>query len=274
MQTAQTPITANYHTHTWRCMHAQGAEREYVENAIRGGLKILGFSDHAPMPYSDGYVSPVRMRLDQLDDYVNTVLRLKQEYKADIQIHLGFEAEYLPAYFDEFLRILEPYPIEYLLLGQHYLGNNEGGYTGTPTGDPTRLERYCRLCCEAIKTGCFSYIAHPDLMAFTGSAQLYERWMTRLCRCAKDEGVPLEVNLLGIREGRRYPNPAFWQIAQGCGNEVIFGEDAHQPDAVCNAASLPRARQLSAGLTVLDTLSFRPLVPSAKAEKPEGGTQP
>ena len=82
-------MIANYHTHTWRCMHASGTEREYVEKAIEGGLKILGFSDHTPMPYSGGYVSNVKMRPDQLEDYVDTILKLKDEYKDDIEIHIG-----------------------------------------------------------------------------------------------------------------------------------------------------------------------------------------
>ena len=34
-------MIANYHTHTWRCRHADGTEREYVEKAINAGLKIL-----------------------------------------------------------------------------------------------------------------------------------------------------------------------------------------------------------------------------------------
>ena len=36
-------MTANYHTHTWRCKHAVGTEQEYIENAIAHGLKILDF---------------------------------------------------------------------------------------------------------------------------------------------------------------------------------------------------------------------------------------
>ncbi len=51
-------MIANYHTHTWRCHHAKGTEREYVERAIEGGLKILGFSDHTPYPLPAGYYSP------------------------------------------------------------------------------------------------------------------------------------------------------------------------------------------------------------------------
>lgn len=33
----------NYHTHTARCNHAQGEDRQYVEEAIKAGMKRLGF---------------------------------------------------------------------------------------------------------------------------------------------------------------------------------------------------------------------------------------
>ena len=72
-------MIANYHTHTWRCRHADGTEREYVERAIEGGLKILGFSDHSPYPFPDGYDSGMRMRLDQVEGYVDTVLALNKK---------------------------------------------------------------------------------------------------------------------------------------------------------------------------------------------------
>ena len=112
-------MIANYHTHTWRCLHASGTEREYVENAIQGGLRILGFSDHTPMPYPDGYVSNVKMLPDQLEDYVDTVLKLKQEYRDDIEIRLGLEVEYYPALFEALLVLVRPLPMEYYLLAQH-----------------------------------------------------------------------------------------------------------------------------------------------------------
>ena len=41
-------LIANYHTHTPRCHHAGGTEREYVEAALSVGMKTLGFSDHGP----------------------------------------------------------------------------------------------------------------------------------------------------------------------------------------------------------------------------------
>ena len=59
-------LIANYHTHTWRCNHASGSERQYVENALQAGLVVLGFSDHAPYIFPDGYYSTFRMFPDEL----------------------------------------------------------------------------------------------------------------------------------------------------------------------------------------------------------------
>ena len=54
-------MIANYHTHTWRCNHATGQEEEYVLTAVEQGFQILGFSDHAPYLFPEGYHSWVRM---------------------------------------------------------------------------------------------------------------------------------------------------------------------------------------------------------------------
>ena len=132
-------MRANYHTHTRRCRHAIGAEREYIERAIRAGLKTLGFSDHTPQVYPGGFVCPVKMLPGELEGYVDTVLALKREYRNDIEILLGLEAEYLDTLWEPLLHLLEPYPIEYLLLGQHYYGDGVGSpFTGSPPVPPTR----------------------------------------------------------------------------------------------------------------------------------------
>ena len=45
----------NYHTHTTRCMHAIGQDEEYVQAAIKAGIKKLGFSDHTPWHYDSSF---------------------------------------------------------------------------------------------------------------------------------------------------------------------------------------------------------------------------
>ena len=68
---------SNLHTHTTRCRHAFGTEREYIEAAITQGIRVLGFSDHAPMLFPEGYYSKrVRMLPEEMDDYVSTLLAL------------------------------------------------------------------------------------------------------------------------------------------------------------------------------------------------------
>ena len=91
-------MLANYHTHTKRCQHAKGEDREYVEAAIQSGFQILGFSDHCPWPFPDGYVSGIRMKPSEIDGYFHSLESLREEYKNDIHIFIGFEAEYDPAH--------------------------------------------------------------------------------------------------------------------------------------------------------------------------------
>ncbi len=253
-------MIANYHTHTWRCKHASGTEREYVENAIAGGLKILGFSDHTPMPYPDGYVSNTKMDMDQLEDYMDVVLALRKEYEKEIEIHVGLEVEYYPAYFDELIRFAGQFPIEYFILGQHCLGNEIGDVASfEATGDPVRLQRYCDQTTEALETGRFTYFAHPDVIHFVGDGAVYEQKMRRLCERVKElDDIPLEINFLGIWEHRYYPNDAFWKIVGEVGNRVIFGADAHQPGKVWNPEAIKVAEEMvrTYHLNLIETVDF------------------
>ena len=79
-------IKTNWHTHTTRCGHAVGTDEEYVKAAIKAGLHTLGFSDHAP--YREPF-PPERMNYEQLDEYKQSILDLKQKYAGQIDIHLG-----------------------------------------------------------------------------------------------------------------------------------------------------------------------------------------
>ena len=112
---------ANYHTHTARCHHATGEDKAYVEAAIQNGFQVLGFSDHCPWIFSDGYVSPIRMTPDELDGYVTSLTALKKEYAADITIYIGLESEYVPEMLPEQQKFLQDYPIDYQILGEHFL---------------------------------------------------------------------------------------------------------------------------------------------------------
>ncbi len=247
-------MLTNYHTHTRRCGHAVGEDREYAEAAVQAGLKILGFSDHAPQIFPDGYYSSFRMRPEELKDYVESVLSLRKEFAGTLEIPLGLELEYYPRHFPDLMTVLRSYPIDYLLLGQHFIGNEyDAPYSGCPTEDKAILSRYVDQTIEAMNTGLFTYFAHPDLIHFVGDPAEYRSQMRRLCREAKGCGIPLEMNLLGLQEGRHYPNPRFWEIAAEEGNLTVLGRDAHNPRVFADQATERRA------LAWLERLGLKPL---------------
>ncbi len=240
-------FTKSFHTHTTRCRHAEGEDREYVLEAVKSGMTVLGFSDHSPYVFEGDYDSGFRMRPEEAEGYFASIQALKQEFAGQIEIHTGFEAEYYPRFFPAYEKLLSRLPAEYLLLGQHFLFDEiEKIPSGRETDDETLLKQYVNQVSDAMKTGMFACVAHPDCFRFAGSEAAYEREMTRLCENALLCGVPLEINLLGIRTNRHYPNPAFWRIAGRVGNTVVCGSDAHAPKDVCDTASYEKALAMAA----------------------------
>lgn len=267
-------LFANYHTHTWHCGHAEGTPREYVESAIAEGVQVLGFTDHAPYAYPNGFISNHRMTQDKVEDYFYTLTDLKKEYADQIQIHIGVEAEYYPELFEQLLVLLRQYPCEYMLLGQHYIGNE---YDDPIMDSDVFLRSYVDQILEGLSTGLYTYLAHPDYAKCRGDdATVYRYEMERLCRKAKEMGIPLEINLNGMRGRQHYPSKAFWQIVGEIGNDVVIGTDHHYPEGIHLASlgtelynpaihyGMDIERQLNeiiteCNLNVIQTVQLRPI---------------
>ena len=105
----------NYHTHTKRCMHAEGTEADYVKAALDAGLDVLGFSDHGPFPDNR---FDFRMPYADLDEYLTCIDALRPT--VSFPILKGLEIEYCPDSLDYYSFLLKEKKLDYLLLGQHY----------------------------------------------------------------------------------------------------------------------------------------------------------
>ena len=261
-------LAANYHTHTPRCHHASGDEIAFIEAARKAGMHTLGFSDHAPMLFDAGYVSDFRMLPEQTEEYAMTLDALKRQYAGDIAILIGYEMEYYPRYFARSLASVCRYPVDYLILGQHFLENEypverpknrADGYSGAPTDEEWKLCMYVERVTAGMKTGAFSCVAHPDLIHFTGDDDTYRRHIVRLCECAREMRIPLEINLLGLGGGRAYPDERFWRIAAEVGCEAIIGCDAHYPEMLTDTAVIERGFRYAErfGIKMVRELSLR-----------------
>ena len=229
-------------------------------SAVEAGIKILGFSDHVPYSFSTGHRSSFRMDESSTGEYVSQVLALREEFRGSIRIYVGYEAEYYPAEIGAMLRNIRRFECDYLILGQHFVNNEyDGEYSGSPTCDESVLARYADQIIQAIDTGLFTYIAHPDLICFRGEPEVYERHMTRLCRHAAGARIPLEINMLGLQSGRPYPRGDFWRIAAREGCDAVLGCDAHRPEALADVQTELRAREYAArfGVRLLDTVELK-----------------
>lgn len=239
----------NYHTHTARCLHAKGTDEQYVLSAIKAGFDEIGFSDHSPWPFK-GYSSYMRMHENDLEDYCNSVKELKEKYKNEISIKLGLECEYFPKYTPWLKEMLEKYEIDYLILGHHFCEDEPGHlYNGDMT-EPEQLFRYRDDIVEAMDTGLFSYIAHPDI--FMRGYPLFDEHCEKISldiiNKAIETGTPLEYNLLGfshsINDGKQgYPYPDFWKLISEKQPSVTMGIDAHTPDSYTDTALFAKGLQ-------------------------------
>ncbi|MFV0464850.1 MAG: histidinol-phosphatase [Lachnospiraceae bacterium] len=238
-------MNINYHTHTYRCKHAEGADEEYVLHAIDNKFQKLGFSDHVPYPFCPDLSSRIRMEVSQTGDYVDSVNSLKVKYRDQIQLLLGYEMEYYKDTFSESIDYLESFGFDFLILSQHFItGESYPDFTGNLTSDKGRLQEYVKIMIEAMETGRFLYAGHPDIINYRDDMQYYKAAVKELCEAAKSLNIPLEYNILGQDEGKCYPYLPFFEIASDVGNQIILGIDAHRPTAFDNQESIRKAKQI------------------------------
>lgn len=230
----------NFHTHTTRCNHAVGTDEEYVLSAIESGFGRLGFADHAPWEYSTDFVGSFRMKPAEFPAYREAVLALKKKYAGQIDVCVGLEMEYFPRYVDQIRRKHDEGV--YLILGQHNLESDEvSPYFPEISSIDDNLLRYADAVAEGLSTGCYAYLAHPDLFMRSRKElnPTCERVADIICQAARENNVPIEYNLLGLNDrlrghDRGYPSDAFWQYCSTKGVRAILGVDAHSPDALRN----------------------------------------
>lgn len=237
-------IRSNFHTHTYRCKHAFGTEEDYIAEAIRRDIPILGFSDHGPFQHKD---YGLRMDYAELEDYVSELNRLSHKYEGQICILKGLEIEYLDSQKEYYPFIMEKYSLDYLALGQHFFEGICGEENIFNDGiDSSIFVRYAKSIERAVKTGYFAFVAHPDIMflrdfVWDDNAQ---RASDIIINAAEKYNAVLEFNANGIRrcqkrfaDGVRYPYPhfRFWEQVAKTDIRVLVSSDCHTPEQLYDA---------------------------------------
>ena len=259
-------MLTNYHTHHERCGHAGGSIEDYVKEAIQHKYTEIGISCHTPFERIPEIGN--RMPFDQLEDYFKDIEMVKKKYKKDIKVLKSLEIEYVATEL-EFIKEMKA-RTDYLILAQHFIeidGKRQDSFSFT---QPEEIEIYAESAVEAMETGLFEILAHPDLFMIH-----YPRWddtcekaAHTIAKGALENDIILEVNANGFRNKIRnenhergneapYPVEEFWSIVSKNYPDVkvIVNSDCHNPHSL-NDEFMLKAREFAQayGLNVLNSL--------------------
>jgi histidinol-phosphatase (PHP family) len=233
----------DYHVHTFRCGHAGGASREFVEKAIERGLAEIAFTDHIPLyflPKGDRDPS-LAMREDQFEGYLDEVRRLQEEFRGRIAIRLGLEADYAEGHEEALARWLARADWDIVLGSVHWVAGDwidaPGSAARFPREGTQRLyAEYYRLLAKAARTGFFDVLSHFDLPKKHGHrpASPLEDAEAAAVEATRDAGCAIEISSAGLRKpvGEAYPEPRLLARLVAAGVPVTFSSDAHAPAEV------------------------------------------
>lgn len=232
------------HTHHFRCGHADGNIRDYIEAGIAAGLSVIGISDHTPY-FGSQEEQPfphITMAKGEFAHYVQEVLALKQEYAGKIEVLLGIESDFFPKHAEIYRSTLSQYPFDYIIGSVHFVRDvsifNKTRWNNLSTQQKIAHKKdYYDLIKQSAESGMFQILGHIDAMkgnypAFS-DIPANEAIDDALESIAKHD-VAIEINTSGKTKlsGGWYPSDAILERALHFGVNVTFGSDAHKPSRV------------------------------------------
>lgn len=228
-------MRVDLHNHTTFCNHANGSMQEYVVKAIEEGIDVFGFSEHAPMHFDEKY----RLKLEDKATYETMVLELKEKFKDQIEIVLGYEVDFLKGYvLDEVLHS----NVDYLIGSVHFLQEKNSELWGFD--NPEFIGRYKEKNIDEIwqdyfdtieemaKSKLFDIVGHIDLIKVF--KYLPNKDIKLIAKNAmqaiKESNMVIEINAAGLRKpiAQSYPSKELLQMAYEMGIDITFGSDAHE----------------------------------------------
>ena len=234
------------HVHTKLCHHAVGEMEEYVQQAIRRGLRTLCFMEHLETEIA--YQPPCWLEDEDFVAYFAEGERLKEVYGARIDIRLGVEMGFNPLAQEAIQQRLARFPIERIGLSCHF-HFHAGSHLNllsrraqsldrlAALGPATVITTYFDTLIQAVQTMRCDVLCHLDaaLRHLPGIRfnDGHCRQIGQLLDAVSAKGLALEINTSGF-DYRGTPFPAPWIITEALqrGIPLQAGSDAHQPSDV------------------------------------------
>ena len=227
-------MMVDLHNHTFLCNHATGTPMQYLERAIKKGIKHYGFSDHAPMAFDPKY----RMSLEQMNTYEALIYEAKEAYKDDIHVYMAYEVDFLQGHMYEEVLQRE---CDYFIGSVHFLddwGFDNPEFIGEYKNK--NIDEIWQKYFDAIealaKSGHFDIVGHLDLIKvfnFLPSKDV-RTFAKKAIKAIKKSNMVVEINSAGFRKPikEQYPSRPLLELIAEHDIPITFGSDAHAVEQV------------------------------------------
>jgi len=241
----------NFHTHTLYC-DGHATPQAFVEEAIRREMSAIGFSSHSPLPFDNDY----SIKENRIQEYKTEILRLKEEYKEQIEIYLALEFDYIPGISDDFNFYKNSLSLDYTIGSVHLVKANNSGSLWFLDGPEINyshglshifkndirlaVKSYYAQITEMILTQKPAIIGHIDKVKMYNRGKFFseeEKWYIELAEktleAALSAGCIIEVNTRGIYKKKcdaLYPSVSLLHKIYQMGIPITISSDAHAPE--------------------------------------------
>lgn len=236
------------HVHTQRSKHGEGDLEDFVEVALDLNLEVLGFIEHAPLPFDKEH----RLTEQETYAFLSDVTEIKKKYKDKLLILAGLEVDYLPSFSEGVKEIINKFSPDYFFGAIHFIEYNKDRisiWDYEDLQDSKIWNQYFKQLSLAVKSNFFDGIVHPDMILRSGielnkTIPFFNLFMDRI----KDHGgICYEINCSGFSKSSfnpiektmqnnqiTYPSFELIKIGQNKGIKYTIGSDAHSPDKLYN----------------------------------------
>ncbi|OGL49066.1 MAG: hypothetical protein A2161_17075 [Candidatus Schekmanbacteria bacterium RBG_13_48_7] len=264
-------VTSNFHTHSVFC-DGKGTIINFIETAIEKEMTVLGFSSHAPLPFSTDWA----MDSGDLMSYCQSVKFLQAKYADRINLFLGLEIDYIPGVISPADTKFKKYDLDYTIGSVHFVGyskNNEhwgidntkeifeSGLRELYQDDSKKaVQEYYRLVCEMVQNASPSVIGHLDIIKkfnsenihFNESDTWYRDAVMETLNVISASKCIMEINTSGLHKSashEQYPSSWILKESLNLNIPIVINADAHKPEQLMQSFPETVNRLLEIGYT-------------------------
>ena len=242
------PITADYHVHSYFSGDCDTPMEQMIQTAIAKGLKHICFTEHMDFdfPYDPALNEDGMWDLNA-DSYLYELLKMRDKYSSQIEIHFGVELGMQPQCVRKNLIFAREHEYDFIIASSHVCNGMDPYYPKFYEGrsEEEAYREYFESILQNIKRfHNFDVYGHLDYVVRYGpnkdanyTYEAYKDVIDPILTYLIENEKGIELNTAGLTKGLRNPNPCKEIIKRyrDLGGEIItIGSDSHVPDTLGN----------------------------------------